>query len=361
MGSTLLTSRCSSQGQYSVSFKRPYLVDLCIGTGRALTKSPFSIQGFVLGESPSGSPSVLKLISADGSRVKLPIVLVSEKSGEWHLVDTALGWNREISKRSEKGDTHSRNVSFNESGVFLIVQHNDSEGVVPMPLLIHSVVVTEQGEIIKARSRDGRVFEPTPAPANLEPQFDLKTQPLPSRLDHSENEYTLTPLESTEQSKNKQQAAHTGGSLTHDSSGTTQAPKGSRWTRGEERDFRMELALRRLLIREKTLAHKDKAATIGKMLTACATKDAGSETPPTDACKRIILSAGTNPRANLIASICRTWIEDHHDRQLWKELIWRDYYKDLTTIAPLLCGLESDLNRTDTDAYDKKLAERRKQ
>jgi hypothetical protein len=358
LGAALLgnLSKRSTGGQYSVSFKQPYLVDLCIGSGGAFTKSPLAIQGFVLGQSPSGAASVLQLISPDGRKIRLPIVIVTEKGGEWHLVDTPLGWNREISACSSKGDPSGRNVSFKEPGVFLVVQRSESEGIVPMPIAIHSAMVTDRGRVIKARSSDGRVFEPTPEVTNFEPQVDLKAQTLPPGLESSEEDYALAPLESTKEPS----PASVTESLTSSDSEIRPAPKGSRWTRGEERDFHMELALRRLLIREKGLANKDRAATIGKMLAACATKDAGNETPLTDACKRIILAAGTNPRANLIASICRKWIEDHHDRPLWKELIWKDYYKDLTTIAPLLCGMESDLNRSDTDAYDKRLAERRK-
>ncbi len=358
LGAALLgnLSKRGTQGQYSVSFKQTYLVDLCIGSGSAFTKSPLPIRGFVLGQSPSGGPSVLQLIAEDGRKVRLPIVIVTEKDAKWQLVDTPLGWNREISKSNQKGDTHGRNVTFNESGVFLVVQRNDSEGVLPMPICIDSVMVTDHGRVIKARSRDGRVFEPTPEPNNSEPQIDLKAQALPPGLAPSDDEYSLAPIEAIKEP----QSTFSAQSPSLSSSETSPTPKRSRWTRGEERDFHMELALRRLFLREKALANKDRAATLGKMLTACATKDAGNETPLTDALKHIILAAGTNPRANLIASICRKWIEDHHDRPLWKEVIWKDYYKDLTAIAPLLCGLESDLNRADTDAYDKKLAERRK-
>jgi hypothetical protein len=128
----------------------------------------------------------------------------------------------------------------------------------------------------------------------------------------------------------------------------------------ETRNFRMELALRRLVVREQTHTGKERAELLGKILSDSVEKASKSDTPLTDICKNLVLAVGGNKRATLIAGLCRKWIEDHNDRSLWKELIWKNYYQDLTEVAPLLCSLESDLNRADTSTYDKKLAERRK-
>lgn len=122
----------------------------------------------------------------------------------------------------------------------------------------------------------------------------------------------------------------------------------------------MELALRRLMIREKANSGKERAEVVEKILGTSVEKASKSETPLTDTCKHLVLAVGGNARANLVAALCRKWTEDHNNRSLWKEIIWKNYYRDLTDIAPLLCSLESDLNRADTSAYDKRLEERRK-
>lgn len=166
LGSALLgnLSKRAKQGQYAITFQRPYLVDLCVGSGSAFTKTPLSIKGFVLGESPSGSPSVLNLISADGKKVKLPVVLVTEQDGEWRLAKTSLGWNRDLSRDASNQGPTSRHVEFTGDGVFLVVLHPDNEGVVPMPLTVHSIVVNDQGSVLKQNLSMGEYFNLLPSP-----------------------------------------------------------------------------------------------------------------------------------------------------------------------------------------------------
>jgi hypothetical protein len=343
----------AQQGQYAITFQRPYLVDLCVGSGGAFTKEPLSIKGFVLGESPSGVPSVLKLIASDGKKVKLLVVLVTEHDGEWRLEKTALGWNRDLTRDQANHDPSSRHVEFKEDGVFLVVLRPNHEGVVPMPLAIHSIVVNDQGNVLKAKSKDGGVFQPEPKPV------DLDVSLLPSALDliEGDGEYKLAPAEKPKQQSG---APLTSSIPNHTGADSTLSANQQRKTPLETREFRMELALRGLLVREKRHTGKERVELLDKILLDSIKKASKSETPLTDVCKHLVLAVGGNAKANLLAGLCRKWIQDHNDRTLWKELVWKNYYQDLTDVAPLLCSLESDLNRADTSAYDRKLEERRK-
>jgi|GEM_PF-5024001 len=220
-----------------------------------------------------------------------------------------------------------------------------------MPLAIHSVVVADQGRVLKAQSNDGRVFEPNPEP------IESSMSPLPPapKCLEGDEEYSLAPIESQQQPM-----AFAADLTSHYGVVYTKQTHKPNWTPLEARDFRMELALRRLFVREKAHVSRENAEVLAGIITSSTEKVTTSATVLTDTCKRLVLMAGGNSRAHVVSGLCRKWLEDHHNRSLWKELVWRDYYQDLTIIAPLLCGIESDLNRAEVSAYDAKLAERRK-
>jgi hypothetical protein len=347
-------SKRVDEASYIVHFKEPYTVDLCIGGNKGFTPTPLLIQGFVLGTSPSGQASVLGFISADRKKIKLPVVMVAEEQGEWRLFDTPLGWNRDLIASAPKGTIGGARVSFNERGAFLVVLHekNDGgDGTVPMPIHIHSVTVSDERKILKARSNDGRVFTPEPI------ELDLRAVNMPVSPEVTEEDYSLQPIEKQLPEIGNEQAVAT---PLPDRGDVARAMHESKRTRIEAHDFKVELALRRLMMQEKRHASKENSALIVKIMTSAAAKESKNETSLSDSCKNLALKAGGNPQANLFADMCRKWIRHHQDRSLWKELVWKEYYEDLVTIAPLLSRLEGDLNRMDTSGYEEKLKERRK-
>jgi hypothetical protein len=160
-------------------FKESFLVDLCIGSGAAFTKEPVEIIGFALAKSSSGTPAIVHLLAVEGKEVGnvkkllLPIVLVVEQDGEWRLEKTDLGWNREITRDPANQGPSARRVNFKDDGVFLVVSPQDHEGIVPMPFKIHSLQVNDQGKVLKAESKDGRIFQPPTKAISL----DIPLQP----------------------------------------------------------------------------------------------------------------------------------------------------------------------------------------
>jgi hypothetical protein len=281
------------------------------------------------------------MISEDGVKIRMPVLIVSESEGKWQVINSPLGWGKTMLEAAKKLERGSREINFNDQGVYLVVLNGDNQNILRIPVKIQTISLDYTGCIRSAKVKDGQSIFPKDEITELAEEMFTA-----SEVQGNDNdEYRLAP-ELPKQSTNSEFAA----SEFQGASEALVAPV------VKTKHLQTELALRRLVIKGKdTGAHQELLSHIYNVSRA---NDSSSNTSFMDTFRTLVDSASNRSELTKELAVCSKWREEHSSRNMLKQYFWADYYNDLACISWFISELESMLDKKESALY---LAKRNRQ